>query len=269
MCRLFALRANQPTCVRGSLLLSPTSLDRQSVCDLRRQSHDNGWGIGYYVGDEVRRVRSERAAHDDPAYRGLAETVAAPTVLAHVRSASMGAVAVCNSHPFVYGRWLFAHNGTLFGFPRVRERLRGLIPPALLACVEGDTDSEHAFYLVLGRLGDAAGRPGPEEVCRAVAETTRLLHDLCPGEGGEASQFNFVLTDGRLLVASRWGHTLSWLRRTGRDPSGLDGPLEERPGYQAVAVTSEPTTEEAWSEIPDRTLLCVDADLHVTMMPLA
>ncbi|HEV3263432.1 MAG TPA: class II glutamine amidotransferase [Gemmataceae bacterium] len=268
MCRLFALRANQPTCVRGSLLLSPTSLDRQSVCDLRCQSHDNGWGIGYYVRDEARRLRSERPAHDDQPYRELAETVASQTVLAHIRRASIGTVAVRNSHPFMYGRWLFAHNGTLFGFPKVRERLRGLIPAALLSSIEGDTDSEHAFHLVLGRLEHSPGPLGPAEVCRAVAETIRLLHDLCPGEDGEVSQFNFVLTDGRLLVASRWGHTLSWLRRRGRDPSGLDGPLEEQPDYQAVAIASEPTTAEAWSEVPDRTLLCVKPDFTVNMMPL-
>lgn len=265
MCRLFALRANEPTRAEGSLLLAPHSLSRQSLCDARSLSHDNGWGIGYYVDGQARRVRSERSAHDDPRFRETAERVVTTALLAHIRRASMGAVAVRNSHPFLQGRWLFAHNGTLFGFSQMRERLLQRIPAHLRGCIEGDTDSEHAFYLLLGRLeAVAGGLSGPvkaEAACEALADTLDTLEDLCPGQGDERSQFNFVLTDGRLLVASRWRHSLWWLERRGPGLHFPDRPAASRPDYHAVAIASEPTTDEAWTEIPDRALFCMRADL--------
>src|SRR3954468_3914242 len=116
MCRLFALHANRPTRVTTSLLSAPHALQKQSGCDRPGHCHESGWGVGYYVEGQPVRVRSAQSSRVDPGYPALAESLAAATVLAHVRDASMGGVAERNSHPFVYGRWLFAHNGTLFGF---------------------------------------------------------------------------------------------------------------------------------------------------------
>src|ERR1700736_85353 len=75
MCRLFALRASRPGPARGPLCSDPHALVRQSLCDRRSQTHDSGWGIGYYAGDQVCRARSALPAADDPSYRELAETV--------------------------------------------------------------------------------------------------------------------------------------------------------------------------------------------------
>jgi glutamine amidotransferase len=272
MCRLFVLRANRPTRVAGSLLTAPHSLQRQSGCDRRGLCHESGWGIGYYLGDGPHRVRSARSALQDPRYRDLAGTVAACTVLAHIRLASMGSIAECNSHPFVYGAWMFAHNGTLFGFDTGGDRLRRLIPDHLRACIQGVTDSEHVFYFLLARLEEALGplaKPAPADVLgRVVADAIRTLEGLFPGTADDRSQFNIAITDGRSLAASRWLHTLFWLER--RDLAGAegDGPVEETPGYHALAVASEPTTGEPWREVPDRAVLLIDPDLVPTVVPI-
>src|SRR5438105_385734 len=128
MCRLFALRARQPLPVKEALVLAPRSLLHQSCCDAQKEKHDNGWGIGYFTDGQVHRVRSPLAADQDPRYRELAATLVSATVLAHVRQASVGSVAERNSHPFLHGNWLFAHNGTLYGFGTAPQKLRELIP---------------------------------------------------------------------------------------------------------------------------------------------
>jgi glutamine amidotransferase len=273
MCRLFALRANHPTHVRHSLDIGPHSLRRQSGCDLRGECHESGWGIGYYTNGRPECLRSVEPAAADVRYEALANTIRATTILAHVRNASVGGVAVRNTHPFTYGRWLFAHNGTLVGFPNVREQLRASMPAHLRQAIGGDTDSEHAFFAVLSELERLAGPlDGPtcaEAIGQAVADTVQQLAELCADVGEERSQFNFVLTDGHALAATRWGHTLSWLHRRARDLSAPDQPAEAAADYQGVVVASEPTTDEAWSEVPERTLLLVGPDLTCELRSLA
>jgi predicted glutamine amidotransferase len=273
VCRLFAFRANQPTRARAALVTAAHSLLRQSCGDRRGECHADGWGVGHILGRQLRVTRSARPAATDPHYRALAEETAATTLLAHVRQASAGGVAERNCHPFRHGRWLFAHNGTLQGLAAAPERLRRLIPAHLRGFVGGETDSEHAFYFVLGLLERTAGAAGagPDAATagRALGEAVARLAELFPGSDAEPTRLNFVLTDGRVLAASRWGHTLYRAeRRGGAGPAG-DGPAEARPDYHAVVIASEPTSpDEPWAEVPDRTVLLVDEELRCALAPV-
>jgi glutamine amidotransferase len=252
---------------------APHALQRQSCCDRRGQCHDSGWGLGHYEGGRPHVVRSALPAGGDPRFAERAAAVASDTLLAHVRKASAGSVAERNCHPFACGRWLFAHNGTLMGFADDPGRLRALIPAPLRAAVRGETDSEHAFYFVLGLLGQAAGSAdAPAEaaaVAGAVAEGVRRLAELYPDRAEGPSQFNFVLTDGRVLAASRWGHTLYCAERRGPGPVEGDGPLAADDAYRAVAVASEPPSAEgAWVELPERSVLRIDEELRYALGPI-
>jgi predicted glutamine amidotransferase len=265
VCRLFALRANQPTRVRESLLTAPCSLLRQSGCDRSGLCHDNGWGLGWYEEGRPVRQRAATAAQQDPRYRAAAESLRASTALAHVRQASVGGVSERNTHPFVHGPWLFAHNGTLQGFAEDAARLRRLIPADLLRCVQGDTDSEHLFYYLLGRLGPVT--EGADAVAEVVRASLHTLAGLFPGDEAAPTRLNVVLTDGATLVATRWGHTLFWLERRGA--VAADGPVEPSPAYHALAVGSEPTTTEpGWAEVPDRSVLLIRPDLSHALTPI-
>src|SRR4029079_16359421 len=82
-------------------------------------------------------------------------------VIAHIRRATRGIVALENTHPFMrelWGRyWLFAHNGTLENFS---PALGGYYRPV------GTTDSERAFCYVLERLRNAfPEEPPPLAAC--------------------------------------------------------------------------------------------------------
>jgi glutamine amidotransferase len=269
VCRLLAFRANQPTRARAALVTADHSLLRQSCGDRRGECHADGWGVGHFLGLQPVVTRSVRPTATDPLYRSLAEELTATTLLAHVRQASAGPVAERNCHPFRHGRWLFAHNGTLQGFAASPERLRRLVPNSLRGFIAGETDSEHAFYFVLGLLGPAAEGADAAAAGRAVAEAVARLAKLFPGSAAEPTRLNFVLTDGRVLAASRWGHTLFRAERHGAPAPGEDGPVQAAPDYRAVAVASEPTSlDQAWAEVPDRTVLVVDEELCCTLAPV-
>src|SRR5687768_13692587 len=106
MCRLFGFRSQVPERVHTSLILEKNSLKVQSV------EHKDGWGIAAYPNGVTnpQLAHGLGPAHQDPEFERVSGLLAAPTVLAHVRLASVGAVTVRNAHPFTHGRWSFAHN---------------------------------------------------------------------------------------------------------------------------------------------------------------
>ena len=260
MCRLFAFRANRPTSVEGPLVSAPHSLMRQSCGDRRGECHDSGWGIGFYHVDRPQRIRSARPAADDPAYGQLAHDTLARTMIAHVRQASVGSIAERNNHPFVFGRLLFAHNGTLQGFAANPERLLNKIPAHLRDRIEGETDSEHVFFYLLGKIEHALGNLETTckgtEVAAILREAVLEIAALYPGTAEEPSRLNFVLTDGETLAASRWGHSLHL--REQRDADA-----------HTIWIASEPATSDSWLEVPDRSLILIQPNLDLRVEPIS
>jgi predicted glutamine amidotransferase len=251
MCRLFAVRADRPVSAEPALVFAPHALARQSCCDLRGECHPNGWGIGYFAHGLPVRVRSTRPAGDDPRYAEAARAVS-PIVVGHVRQASVGGVSEANTHPFAHGRWLFAHNGTVQGFDNDPEPLRRLIPSHLRERIEGETDSEHLFHVLLGRIEEA--RPDADGLAAVVRDVLREVAGLYPGTADEPTRLNVVLTDGELFVATRWGHTLHIAELPAPGVVNSDGPV------RGIAVASEPVTPTGWAAVPDRSVVVVDGD---------
>jgi predicted glutamine amidotransferase len=256
MCRFFALRSSVPISLSQALFESPTALAAQSRCDLRGECHGSGWGIATYNG-RPHVVRSIKAAYADPQFAEQAQSTAAKLAMAHVRQASVGAPSIENTHPFVHGRWVFAHNGTLENFAEGKERLLEATPSDLRSRIAGATDSEHVFYFWLGRLraiaGDLTLPVSVAELAMSLAETVQLLAEWFPAPPGEATRLNFLITNGQLLAATRWRHSLSMLVRR----SSPAAPVS------AVLIASEPTTDEPWQEVPDGSLVIVDENLNV------
>jgi len=282
MCRLYGFIATEPTKVECSLLRAQNALLKQSRLDSRGFTHPDGWGIAYYVNALPVVDRRSRAAYKDLQFDAAAELVYARVVVAHVRAASVGVPSTANTHPFHLGRWVFAHNGTIPRFEKVGPRLEASTEAAgLLRYRRGNTDSELAFLWILGRirrvaLGGLEGDVPVEQMVRAVQDALLSIESWCRDEGAtEAPSLNFLLTDGRCLVASRRGNTAYWILREDAVRcevcgvchcsicgSNLGRRHEPRSGYRAVVVASEPITRESWAEIPEGHLLAVDDGLN-------
>ena len=96
MCRLFGFRSAVPAAVHTALVTEKNSLVIQS------REHKDGWGIAAY-GLEPRPTVAHGVgpAHSDPDFHRVSSLVSSHTVVAHVRLASVGAVELRNSHPFL------------------------------------------------------------------------------------------------------------------------------------------------------------------------
>jgi glutamine amidotransferase len=252
MCRLFGQISEAHRTACEPLCSAENALRTQS------HLHPHGWGIAWYgrSGPVVR--RGVMAAHADGDFVRAGRSARSRVVLAHVRDASIGRVALRNTHPFVEGRWVFAHNGTVARFKRsrsVREALLAAISPARRRRIVGDTDSERCFQLFLSRLDL---RPGPgqatlEDVREAMAGTVAIVKAVAD-RGEQRSTLNFIVSDGRLLCACRHGKPLH-VATAAR-------------GTHLVAIASEPIGRSGWEVVPEEGFVGVDRGLRVIRSPL-
>ena len=140
MCRMFALRSTVSCPVQESLTDADRSLQRLS------EINPHGWGVAHYVQGVPQIVKSPEMAADSPVYSALSNQIESSCVVAHVRRATYGEHTVANTHPFQYGRWVFAHNGNIADFDDLRPMLLEEIAPSLRSHIVGTTDSEVLFF---------------------------------------------------------------------------------------------------------------------------
>lgn len=273
MCRLYGFHANEETKVECSLVHAQNALLRQSESDAMGRSHADGWGVAYYENSHPTVVRRALAAFEDRHFSHTAEKMYTNTVVAHVRLATVGEPLPENAHPFHYGCWAFAHNGTVREFDTVRKWMLEETEPWLQKLRSGTTDSEHIFYWLLSRLnshgiGLAQRRFDPAVLVDIVADSIDTIADWCQQAGSEQpAKLNFALTDGRVLIATRFNHTLFYAQRNGLRDCELCGiphvHHESNVEYRAAIVASEKITHEDWQTVPNGGLLLVDEDSQV------
>jgi len=230
----------------ASLTLSFTGFAQRGGCT---DHHGDGWGIAFFESDgdvpgrAARHFVDKESAATSPIAQMLRSyPIKSHNVVAHVRKATVGAVALENCHPFVrelWGRyWCFAHNGDLKDYA---PALHGSFRPV------GSTDSELAFCWLMQEFNKAhAHMPSVEEL-------THTLSELVPRIARHGS-FNFLLSNGAAL----WAHASTRLHYVQRrhpfhqvqlkdedvrvDLAELNGPQD-----RLVVVVTEPlTTNEDW-----------------------
>jgi predicted glutamine amidotransferase len=107
------------------------------------ESHDSGWGVCAYPDVGSAAPLSERfpsAAYADSRFDAATE-MRGRIFNAHVRRATLGGLSDENTHPFEFGPYSFAHNGTILGF-------RNMLRPGMGEPV-GQTDSECFFMRLM------------------------------------------------------------------------------------------------------------------------
>jgi glutamine amidotransferase len=213
MCQLLGMNANTPT----DAMFSFAGL----AC--RANEHKDGFGIAFFEDRGLRHFIDARSAAASPVAELVKHyPIRSDCIVAHIRKATQGRVALENTHPFV---------------PRLHAAFRPV----------GDTDSERALCWLMQELSKAhASVPTLEELTLTLAE-------LMPVLAGHGS-FNMLLSNGQAL----WAHAstkLHWLLR--QHPFGAatlaDADLSvdfaplTTPGDRIALVATEPlTVGESW-----------------------
>jgi glutamine amidotransferase len=241
MCQLLGMNANTRTDVMFSFAGLATRADE----------HKDGFGIAFFEDRGLRHFIDHHGARTSPVAELVKHyPIKSDIVIAHIRKATQGRVALENTHPFVrelWGRyWVLAHNGDLKDYA---PRLHGAFRPV------GGTDSELAFCWLMQELSKAhASVPAIEELTLTLAELLPQIarHGTC----------NLLLSNGQAL----WAHAstnpgstgLHWLRRA--HPFGaatladadltVDFAPLTTPDDRVVIVATEPlTADEPWAAL--------------------
>lgn len=238
---MFAVRSHEPVRIA------------RAFSGLRQLAHEHkdGWGVARFDGDTAVIETNLTPAHSCPRFSALGDDVETRSMLAHIRKASVGSVHPDNTHPFYARGWAFMHNGTLRNFDESRAALEAEIAPRWRSTLRGETDSERCFGLFLTYLEDVTA-PTSRDVARSLAHVMRTVERVCDRPNEKRSAMNFLVGDGRSLVATRRGRTLFTAHRHG-----------------VCFIASEALwPEESWTEVPEDSLVLCDGPHPPAVSPL-
>lgn len=272
----------------------------------------DGLGVAWYTGTAAAYTahksglrpalyKSQLSATNDFNFHSVCENTEATCLLAHIRATSGSAVASVNSHPFVFGRHSFMHNGVVSDFTRIRWQMGQIMDFDAYENIKGSTDSEHAAGLYMTFLcGPGSPKSAWEReysldamkealqktvVCIMTLQTKYVDHDK-----RAPNSLNFCATDGIKMVTCRFRNhasqqppSLYWSNVAGKllnrkYPGHPDADVrnhEQVVGDEAsmgrhTIVSSEPTTydEKDWHLISRNCMLLVDENGVETEVPL-
>jgi glutamine amidotransferase len=222
MCRLLGY-IGEPVAMRTVLFETDSSLVRQSYSPQMMNTFLNLAGFGLVAwdprlswADDPLLYRSTTLPAFDRNLRSLAEKLAPTCLVAHVRGVTYGereVVVETNLHPFrAPGTALaLAHNGHLREFGRMRYDLVEHVRPEVARLIEGTTDSEWIYALVLSQLGDPFAPSDAVELAEATAAALRIVRKVRARHGiATSSPVNLCLTTGAVLVATRFSFDYGW-----------------------------------------------------------
>jgi predicted glutamine amidotransferase len=184
MCQLLGMNCNIPT----DICFSFTGFRaRGGLTD----HHQDGWGIAFFEGKGVRQFLDPLPSAQSPVAELVRNyPIKSTNVIAHIRKATQGSVALENTHPFMrelWGfYWIFAHNGNI---PDFKFQLDGSFMPA------GSTDSELVFCWMMQEFRKKFGpkAPSSSEIFNYLTELTLKT--------GSLGEFNFLFSNGETLFA--------------------------------------------------------------------
>jgi len=282
MCRYVAY-LGQPLRLADLVYKPVNSLIHQAVAAMESPTRINadGFGIGWYnpALDPAPAVFKDISpAWNNANLRSLADKISSGCIIAHVRAAQRhDPISRANCHPFQYGTLLWMHNGDIPGRGRLHRRVVSEADDSLVARLKGNTDSELAFALFLSQLGDAR-----HEICtapmlaRAMRCTIERIHGWWREDCDErVLALNFSVTNGRSLVASRFGrgeHPPSLHYCVGSRYRCEEGACRmERPDDTdgCVLVASERLSADPhWETIGEDQMVVVRSNLDVELQAL-
>lgn len=246
MCQLLGMNCNVPT----DICFSFRGFHQRGG---RTGDNADGFGVAFFEGPGCRMFVDARPAVNSPVAELIANyPIRSQNVIAHIRKATRGEVALVNTHPFMrelWGRyWIFAHNGTLENFhPDFGNHYRPV----------GTTDSEQALCYLLDtlRLRYPEGQPPLPELYGTMATLS--------AEIARYGRFNYILSNGDYLFAHCTDNLTYVLRHAPFATAHLkDQDIEvdfsevTTPMDRIAVIATEPLTDnETWARFAPGQLL--------------
>ena len=227
-------------------MLGISAKSRSAANDMLREffsyaeQNPHGWGLARFDEDgalaapgvekePVKATASEHLRHL------LEDKIDNPTILAHIRFATVGTMEYENCHPFTCaddsGRvWTLVHNGTVFSGTALND---------YVGLQFGETDSERVLLHLVARINRAhvrLGRPLTEE------ERFNVLSSAI-GALAKGNKLNLLVFDGEIMyVHTNFRDSLYFMKENG-----------------SLAFSTDPLSQGPWKPVPFMRLIAVKA----------
>lgn len=213
----------------------------------------DGFGIGWYHLEQQNppyTYKNVLPIWNDANLPQLGRYVESKCYLGYVRSATSNlSVDIINCQPFAHQNLLFVHNGFIDDFRRTLYRpIRNNLNDFAYQRIEGTTDSEHIFALIVNELENS----DRITLQQALSNTINLLNKLAEVDSINFSA-NIILSNGKELAACRYSN---------REKSPT---LYHLNSSDAVILASEPLFAGDWVSCPEKSILGVGENLEVSI----
>ena len=201
----------------------------------------DGFGLGWYNQSQPARYRQHIPIWNDANLRDICTSIQRPLWLAMVRSATPGlGTHHFNTQPFAYQQWLYLHNGYIENFPdKIRSCFRRVLEDQCQDLIQGDTDSEYIFALLLQHLSQN------QQPSDAIRNCLMHIEELI---GDRRALLNILVTDGKAIYATK--HAIH-----GLCPSFYLA--HQHPGFSGGSLIASEALDKhpCWQTLPDHSLV--------------
>lgn len=217
----------------------------------------DGFGIGWYHRDKQvppYTYKNVLPIWNDANLPQLGRYVESNCVLGYVRSATSSlSVDIINCQPFTHEHLLFIHNGYIDDFRQTLYRpIRNSLSDFAYQHIEGTTDSEHIFALIVNELETKDSTSLQEALINTIKKLSKFAQ---PNRVNFSA--NIALSNGKELVACRYSN---------RQLSPSLYYVKDNSLYSnAVIFASEPMFKGNWISCPEKSIICVGENLEITI----
>lgn len=250
MCRL-AVYLGPETSLQHIVLDTNHSLEKQAwqPRELKEAKlNADGFGFGWYNdGAEVARYRHSLPIWADSNLNDFCRSLQRSLWLCYIRSATTGhGTGIENTQPFYHQCWQFLHNGYINAFQKqIRAKIRQLIDTDIESRLDGSTDSEYLFALIMHFFKKHS------DMIKAIHECFTQLKEWL---GDERALLNIVLSDGVQIIAT--SHAIN-----GECPSLYYGKdIDGFPAHSQLLVSEALNHDANWQPIEPHSLIKIQAD---------
>lgn len=274
MCRLLGVMCNNPD------RLSCFLYTKKDIYRPDPEINYDGYGMGYY--NDYRALIFKKPLNKqkiDKSCFDISRDVKSDTLIIHIRIAETGLYKIENTHPFRFRNFVFAHIGSIQNFSKIDTKLYFKLPDFLMRNIQGETDSELFFHLILTELFKTGNLDRPEiqgeSVVNAIIRSIKIVEDIEGTKDIAKSSFTSIFTNGEFMIGvaakeplylGRF-NSISDCALCAKKTKGTDTDIlaEQHKNFKAVTLVGG-TLEGLLDKeevIPDKTIVLINRDLSV------
>ncbi|MFH1435675.1 MAG: hypothetical protein ABIJ56_08160 [Pseudomonadota bacterium] len=178
------------------------SLEQEAI----RESADKfgGWGIIFYQAGDILLRSHPTPTRDAEGLMKVLRDADATALLGRFESPTAPPPGKWNMQPFRYRGWVYAQEGRIAGFARVKESLVAAMPDFLGRSLKGSSDAEVIFHLILSFLYDAgkldSAQLDPMSIQTAMKHSLQFTGRMCAEFGCRPPAVSQLISNGIIMA---------------------------------------------------------------------